>query len=255
MIFTNNQKRIVTQVPIPNSYSSAFSSRYMRAHPPINPAPVLRTPSLSYDGKPYNTASVTPFMGNPQTPTPTPKSGVFAKANVSRNVLARQNETPKEIETTDTYKKTMKWGEPTWFMFHTIAEKIKPEQYAQYRGELLNIIQTISSTLPCPICATHATQYTKNITEAQIATKTDFQNMLWSFHNSVNQRKGLPIFPYEQLHVKYSKANTRMVIQRFIEVHSDKHAGFRMIADDFYRNRITNFLRSWFLNNIHVFAE
>jgi len=223
MIFTNNQKKIVTQVPIPNSYSSAFSSRYMRAHPPINPAPVLHT----------------------NTP----------KVNVSKNVLPRQIERPKEIETTGTYKKSMKWGEPTWFMFHTIAEKIKPEQYAQYRGELLNIIQTVSNTLPCPICATHATQYTKNITEAQIATKTDFQNMLWSFHNSVNQRKGLPIFPYEQLHVKYSKANTRMVIQRFIEVHSDKHAGFRMIADDFYRNRITNFLRSWFLNNIHVFAE
>jgi len=230
MIFTNNQKNMVAQVPVPQSYSTAFSSRYMRAHPPANPIPVSHIPT-----------PVRVPIGK------TPRNGLPPRKEL--------NADPEPVSTVIHSKKSMKWGEPTWCMFHTIAEKIKPEQYARYRGELLNIIQTVSNTLPCPICATHATQYTKNITEAQIATKADFQTMLWIFHNSVNQRKGMPLFPYEQLHEKYFMANTRMVIQRFIEVHSDKHAGFRMIADDFYRNRITNFLRSWFLNNIHAFDE
>jgi hypothetical protein len=223
MIFTNNQKQMVSQVAIPHSYSTAFSSRYMRAHPPVNPNPVLRTPTE-----------------------------VPAKQIQRANAYVK----PRQQEAVPVPKpKLMKWGQPTWVMFHTIAEKIKPELYVRYRGELLNIVKTISNTLPCPICATHATQYTKGITESRIATKADFQRMLWEFHNEVNQRKGQPVFPYEQLHATYSVANTRMVIQKFIEVHSDKHAGFRLVADDFYRNRIINFLRSWFINNIAIFVD
>jgi hypothetical protein len=228
MIFTNNQKQMVTQVPVPNSYSTAFSARYMRAHPPVNPNPVLRTP-----------------------PAVVPTTRHVQPASVTRNAISQQRAPVEPVPK----PKLMKWGQPTWTMFHTIAEKIKPELYPRYRGELLHIIKTISNTLPCPICATHATQYTKGITEAHLATKADFQNMLWEFHNSVNQRKGLPIFPYEKLHATYSSANTRVVLQNFIEVHSDKHAGFRLVADDFYRNRIINFLRSWFINNIHAFNE
>jgi len=47
-------------------------------------------------------------------------------------------------------KKTMKWGEPTWFMFHTLAEKIKPEYFSIVRVDFLNIINTICANLPWP---------------------------------------------------------------------------------------------------------
>ena len=44
-----------------------------------------------------------------------------------------QPEPPKDT-------KTMKWGEPTWFLLHTIAEKIRDESFSSIREELLQII-------------------------------------------------------------------------------------------------------------------
>lgn len=232
MIFTNNQKNTILQVPIPHNYTGAFSSRYLRAHPPSlptnNPAVSQRVPS-QYTL--YETAAALPRQVVSQTVT-TPGN----TAEISQH-------------------KPMKWGEPTWFMFHTIAEKIKPEYYLQYRSEILNIIRIVCNTLPCPICANHASQYMQNINELQLHTKEDLQRLLWTFHNSVNERKGQPFFKNEngQLHAKYSRANTRAIIQQFIRVHSDKHSGFRMMADDFYRNKNIHMIKTWFIRNISIF--
>jgi len=151
--------------------------------------------------------------------------------------------------------KPMKWGEPTWYFFHTIAEKIKPELFDQYKTELFDIVRTVCRTLPCPDCARHASEYMDKTNFHHIRTKTDLQTMLWTFHNEVNQRKGFPLFPYESLGEKYSKAITRNIIQEFIRIHDDKHASFRMIADDFYRKKITANLKTWFIANIQIFDE
>jgi len=151
--------------------------------------------------------------------------------------------------------KSMKWGEPTWFLFHTLAEKIKPNEFEFYKLELFEIIKTICNTLPCPDCANHATEYMSKVNFKNIRTKTDLQIMLWTFHNEVNQRKGFGIFPMDDLSPKYSKSITRNIIQHFIHHHEDKHASFRMIADDFHRKRISAGLRTWFLKNIDIFEE
>lgn len=225
MIFTNNQKNLISQTAIPHSYAGAFSARYLRSHPPT-----LSMPNEHMRSAPHQIAVQRPYapVSSPPPAEPAP-------------VLSQP--------------KPMKWGEPTWFMFHTIAEKIKPEFYIQYRSEIMNIIRIICNTLPCPICANHATQYMQNINDSQLSTKEDLQRMLWAFHNSVNERKGLPFFPNDngQLHEKYSRANTRAIISNFIVVHKDKQSGFRMMADDFYRNKNINMIKSWFVRNISIF--
>jgi hypothetical protein len=152
-------------------------------------------------------------------------------------------------------KKPMKWGEPTWFLFHTIAEKIKPEHFNEYKNELFEIIKTICYTLPCPDCAKHATEYINKVHFQNIRSKEDLQLLLWSFHNEVNKRKGFALFPFENVNTKYSTANTRNIIQHFIYHHQDKHASFRMIADDLNRARVTNNIRNWFIRHIHFFEE
>lgn len=152
-------------------------------------------------------------------------------------------------------KKSMKWGEPTWFLFHTLAEKIKPDAFPQYKNELFEIIKKICSTLPCPDCAGHATAYMNKINFNTIYTKEDLQLMLWTFHNEVNARKNFPIFPFDSLSEKYSKAVTRNIIQNFINHHSDKHKSIRMISDDYYRSKIVATLKTWFIKNIDIFEE
>jgi len=166
----------------------------------------------------------------------------------------RPVEVPAE-EQPDPKKKPMKWGEPTWFLFHTLAEKIKPEHFVQYKDELFDVIRSICNTLPCPDCAKHATQHMQKINFNSIRTKEDLQTMLWSFHNEVNARKGYAKFPIEDLSEKYSKGITRNIIQLFIIVHSDKHASFRMLSNELYRSNIVARLKTWFIQHIHIFEE
>ena len=149
--------------------------------------------------------------------------------------------------------KKMKWGEPTWFLFHTLAEKIKPEYFDSVRKELMNVIFSICANLPCPNCANHATNYMKSINFDSITTKDHLRIMLYRFHNEVNQRKGFPEFPLDQLSEKYSNANTVNIIHYFMPFFEDKHAGVRMIADDLHRSRIAIQLKSWFNKNIGAF--
>jgi len=159
-----------------------------------------------------------------------------------------QIEQPKEPK-----KKSMKWGEPTWFLFHTLAEKVKDSDFQIIRKDLINIIYTICMNLPCPDCAKHATEYMNNINLNAIQTKTQLKDMLFVFHNTVNSRKGFSIFPREELDLKYSRANTINIIKNFIVHFENKNKSIRMISDDIYRARISDNLKQWLNQNITHF--
>lgn len=150
-------------------------------------------------------------------------------------------------------KKSMKWGEPTWFLFHTLAEKIKPEYFQEIRADLLNIIYTICTNLPCPDCAKHANAYMNGVNFNSITTKEHLRLLLYRFHNEVNRRKGFAEFPLDQLTEKYSKADTVKIIHYFMPFFEDKHASIRMISDDMHRARIALQLKAWFNKNIGAF--
>ena len=151
--------------------------------------------------------------------------------------------------------KKMKWGEPTWYLFHTLAHKIKEEQFSYLKLEILNIITTICNNLPCPNCANHATEYMRKLNYNSIRTKQDLKNFLYQFHNEVNAKKGFAIFPYEELDEKYSKAVTVNIIRNFMVYFQDKHKSIHMIANDMHRARISNNLKEWFNINIHYFDK
>lgn len=156
-------------------------------------------------------------------------------------------------ETKSSKKKPMKWGEPTWFLFHTLAEKVKPEYFMDIRVELLNIIYTICTNLPCPDCAKHASEYMNSLNFNTIASKKDLQIMLFNFHNEVNRRKRFPEFPIEELNAKYSKANTVNIIHNFMPYFEDRAGSMRLIADNLHRSRVALQLKSWFNKNIGCF--
>lgn len=149
--------------------------------------------------------------------------------------------------------KKMKWGEPTWFFLHTMAEKVKPEYFDTIRQGFLGQISAICRNLPCPDCANHAARYLDGSNFNRIQTKDDLINFLYDFHNAVNTKKGIPLFPKEQLHEKYSKANTVNIINYFIVHFTDKSKSIRMISNDMYRARIINTLKTWLNANIQFF--
>ena len=150
-------------------------------------------------------------------------------------------------------KPTMIWGPPIWFLFHTIAEKVKDESFSHIRSELLNIVYSIATHLPCPVCSTHATEYLNRINMNSIRTKNDLKMMLFNFHNEVNKRKGYPIFTIDELNNKYIYANTINIIHNFMFHFKDKHRSPKLMADDLQRARIANYLTDWFKQYISYF--
>lgn len=151
--------------------------------------------------------------------------------------------------------KKMKWGEPVWFFFHTLAEKVKPESFLIIRMELLHLISDICKNLPCPTCSQHATDYLASTNFNIIQTKDQLIDFFYTFHNSVNQRKGVALFPRELLREKYSRANISNIINHFLFHFIDKSHSIRMIADDFHRHRLVQELKRWLSNNLHHFQQ
>jgi len=151
-----------------------------------------------------------------------------------------------------TQKKLMVWGEPTWIFLHTIAEKVKNDSFDKIRIELLKNIYTICCNLPCPTCSQHAKQHLDSINFNIISTKEQLKQVLYAFHNSVNVRKNISLFPLEQLDTKYSTAVTSRIFNNFIVHFNDTYRSPGMIADDLYRKQISNGLVEWFrINSIH----
>ena len=107
------------------------------------------------------------------------------------------------------------WAPPTWYFFHTFAEKIDPIFYRRNIKTCFNIIRQICYNLPCPDCRYHATNYINNIRYHDVLTKEDLKFVLFTFHNFVNQRLGKPTFTWAQLEL-YRRANTRKIFQLFL---------------------------------------
>jgi hypothetical protein len=147
----------------------------------------------------------------------------------------------------------VRWGPSTWFLFHTLAEKVKENEFDKIKEELLNNIKSICMNLPCPTCREHATLYIQRLNYNSIKTKEDLKLFLFNFHNEVNIRKNVPLFLYQELENKYSIANTVNIIKNFIEVFQYKNKGFNMIANEMQKQRQVETLKLWFNNNIEKF--
>ena len=105
-------------------------------------------------------------------------------ASTSATTFAAQPDQPKK----------MKWGESVWFLLHTLSEKVKPESFLEMRQGFLNIIYIICTNLPCPDCSAHAKMYLDNNQFNSIQSPEQLKIFIFNFHNSVNSRKGFPIF-------------------------------------------------------------
>ena len=145
----------------------------------------------------------------------------------------------------DDKPKTMTWGQPTWFFLHTIAQKVKDDQFPKIRRELFDIILKICNNLPCPDCAIHATRYMQGINFDTIITKQHLKDLLFRFHNSVNARKGYPLFEFKELDAKYSTANTVNIMQNFMIHFENRSYSSRVSAHNFHRGLAITKIKKW----------
>jgi hypothetical protein len=94
----------------------------------------------------------------------------------SRNVIVEASSS--ELVQNTSQSKQMIWGEPTWFLFHTLAEKVRDDRFDQIKNGLFSHIVAICGILPCPICAQHASEYMRRLQINAIRNKKDLKEML-----------------------------------------------------------------------------
>jgi hypothetical protein len=143
------------------------------------------------------------------------------------------------------------WGPPTWMFLHTLAENVKEESFPIIGPQIIaNIIQ-ICNFLPCPECADHAKKFWSNVGTNNLKSKSDLITLLFVFHNTVNKRKKLPAFRYDNLQYY----GTKSVIESFnwFAKNFNTKGNMSLLTDSFHRSRLLTGLRQWFLSNMHHF--
>lgn len=195
------------------------------------------------------------FSANTIATTNVPQQRVMLMP-IRMNILPHQQTIPPPpppppIQTPTVGK--VKWGEPTWFLFHTLSVKIKDSEFPKIRPSLLNYMYAICINLPCPDCANHAKAYLDGVNFNSIQTKEQMKRLFYDFHNEVNRRKGYPIFPYDELDEKYSKAITENIIVNFMAHFSDRNRSIKLMATDLYRQQLCKVLKEWFNEHITAF--
>jgi hypothetical protein len=143
------------------------------------------------------------------------------------------------------------WGPATWTLFHVLAEKVNEHIYPRIVGQLFDVIKKICSALPCPECAQDATQFLAKVKVHELKSKADFKNMIYVFHNYVNNKKRKPLFKYNNLDI-YKNYHIVSVFNRFISFYHTK-GNMRLLAESFQRQLIVRNVREWFSRNICFF--
>lgn len=149
------------------------------------------------------------------------------------------------------------WGPCVWYLFHTLAYKAVPENFAEIKAELIQYIQRICANLPCPECTQHATEYMKQHSRvlSMITTKEQLQQFLVDFHNVVNVRKQKPRFTYEQADAKYKLAKTGDVVQYFFKIYGERSNGgnLKLFVNGFQKQLLLSDFSAWMVRNYSKF--
>jgi len=142
------------------------------------------------------------------------------------------------------------WGPATWYLMHTLAEKVKEDEFTKIKNDFIDIILNICSSLPCPECAEHARNIMKNLNKNKIVTKENLKIMLFTFHNNVNKRLRKPLYTNELLDAKYKSANTQKIVINFINTWKIPNPNPKLITHNFHKNKTLNkFIEWWRINN------
>lgn len=145
-----------------------------------------------------------------------------------------------------------RWGVPTWYFFHSFAEKITENLFNNQREECLELLSKICSSLPCPYCKDHAVNYLSKHNFMEIKTKEQLKMFFFNFHNDVNKRRKIKQEGIEILN-KYKNASMVNVFLYF------RQEFFRTyyLANHFsgwIRNLLLDTLVDFFKANISKFS-
>lgn len=110
------------------------------------------------------------------------------------------------------YPENAEWGPLFWTLLHGLAEYAGKQPPLLQMDELRlwqNLLKSLQPTIPCDICRGHyaerlATSDVDKLLSISYPTFRDWiRQHLWKLHNEINEGNDRPIFPFEELSVKY----------------------------------------------------
>ena len=141
------------------------------------------------------------------------------------------------------------WGPAIWYLFHTLAFKMKNQHFNELKNSLLDFFVLISANLPCPECTEHAQQETRNLDKSKITNKKELCIYFLNFHNKVNSRTKKKIFTIEEYVAKYKKAVTRNVISNFFNIMAKSDHNVKLMVNSFYKSNAVSSFKKWIIQN------
>lgn len=144
------------------------------------------------------------------------------------------------------------WGNACWWLFHTLAYKLK-EGNDDKVPELLQYMLSICSVLPCPTCSEHARTTLRGLNKNAIKSKDMLITTFIQFHNIVNKRLNKPIFSREQHDELYNRARIIPVYNNFRKAMLKAAKGERAMIYNLSRKNALNKFDKYMRNNIHIF--
>ena len=142
------------------------------------------------------------------------------------------------------------WGNATWNLFHTLAEKINEEYFLDNKIEFFSIINIICKNLPCPECAEDSNAILKTANLSNINSKQDLQDFFFQFHNKVNAKLKKPIFNSDEL-IKYKLAITVKIIQNFLNIYFKRRYNEKLLIQSFSVNKVETQIKNFLINLIN----
>jgi hypothetical protein len=142
---------------------------------------------------------------------------------------------------------TSYWGPPCWNLLHTLSYKIKDyNEFELIKDDFWNILVSICTNLPCPICKEHATKLILSANKNKILqSNRNLQLFLIDFHNKVNTNKYKPIFSIEKADNIYIHFNTKNVVLAFMTTFNVKYRNIRLMNNTFHKNTMMNTFIQW----------
>ena len=144
------------------------------------------------------------------------------------------------------------WGNATWFIFHTLAYKLK-DGYTSEIGNLCKHFMLICGNLPCPDCRQHAISILSKSNIKNIKTRDQLIHFLLQFHNIVNRRLKKSEFSIEEHNKLYSRSYTVNIINNFINIMSKNANNSKAMLDTFSRKRVVSNFVKYLKAQQHIF--
>lgn len=131
--------------------------------------------------------------------------------------------------------KIKEWGNITWILMHSLAEKIDEKLFLDSKNIIIKIIFQICNNLPCPDCRSHAIKLLKKSYINNVKSKDDLKEFLFQLHNIVNKKLKKKEFQIENLDKVYKNANLKFITINFFNIYSNLPYNEKLMMDSFQR--------------------